>query len=53
MNTLYLKYAVEVAQTGSFTRAAQNLYMSQPRLSKAIRELENHFGTEIFNRTAK
>lgn len=53
MNTLYLKYAVEVAQTGSFTRAAQNLYMSQPRLSKAIRELENHYGTEIFNRTAK
>ncbi len=53
MNTLYLKYAVEVEQTGSFTRAAQNLYMSQPRLSKAIRELEAHFGTEIFNRTAK
>jgi DNA-binding transcriptional LysR family regulator len=53
MNTLYLRYAVEVAQTGSFTQAARNLYLSQPRLSKAIRELERHFGAEIFDRTAK
>ena len=53
MNTQYLKYAVEVEKTGSFTKAAQNLYMSQPRLSKAIRELEAQLGTELFNRTAK
>lgn len=53
MNTLYLKYAVEVEKTGSFTRAARNLFISQPRLSKAIRELESQFGMEIFNRTAK
>ena len=53
MNTQYLKYAVEVERTGSFTKAAQNLYMSQPRLSKAIRELEAQLGTELFNRTAK
>ena len=39
-NILQLKYAVEVERTGSISRAAENLYMGQPQLSKAIRELE-------------
>ena len=38
---------------GSITQAAQNLYMAQPNLSKAIRELENELGFTIFKRTAK
>ena len=53
MNTQYLRYAVEVEKTGSITRAAQNLYMGQPNLSKAIRQLEQDIGITIFNRTAK
>ena len=34
------KQAVEVAKAGSITQAAENLYMAQPNLSKAIKELE-------------
>ena len=51
-NLLYFKYAVEVERTGSISRAAENLYMGQPHLSKAIRELEETFGIAIFNRTS-
>jgi DNA-binding transcriptional LysR family regulator len=53
MNIQYLKYAVEVARTGSITQAADNLYMGQPNLSKAIKELEASFAITIFKRTAK
>ena len=53
MNTLHLKYAVEVERTGSITQAAENLYMGQPNLSKAIMELEETLGFMIFERTSK
>jgi DNA-binding transcriptional LysR family regulator len=48
-----LKYAIEVERSGSITRAAENLYMNQPHLSKTIRELEETLGTPIFRRTSK
>lgn len=53
MNTLHFKYAVEIEKTRSITQAAQNLYMAQPNLSKAIKELENTLGITIFRRTSK
>lgn len=53
MNTLHFKYAVEIAKTGSITQAADNLYMSQPNLSKAVKELEETLGISIFKRTSK
>lgn len=53
MNTAYLKYVVEVGRVQSITKAAQNLYMGQPNLSKAIRELEKEIGITIFRRTSK
>ena len=53
MNILHLKYAIEVEKTGSITQAADNLFMGQPNLSKAIRELENSLGITIFKRTSK
>ena len=53
MNTLYFKYAVEVERLGSITQAADNLYMAQPNLSKAIKELEDSVGISIFKRTSK
>lgn len=52
MNTLYFKYALEVERAGSITQAAQALYMAQPNLSKAIKDLEEELGYEIFNRTS-
>ncbi|MEA5050024.1 MAG: LysR family transcriptional regulator [Oscillospiraceae bacterium] len=53
MNLLHLKYALEVASDASMTKAAERLYMSQPNLSRAIRELEDDLGIEIFKRTPK
>lgn len=52
MNTLYLKYVLEIEKTGSISQAAQNLYMAQPNLSKAIKELEKDLGYPIFKRTS-
>jgi len=51
MNTIYLMYALEIERVGSITQAAKNLYMAQPNLSKAIRELEKETGFSIFKRT--
>lgn len=53
MNTLHFKYAVEVEKTGSISQAAENLFMAQPNLSKAIKELEDTLGIAIFERTSK
>lgn len=53
MNTLFFKYALEVNRYGSITRAAENLYMQQPNLSKAIKEMEDSLGYEVFTRTAR
>ncbi|MDO4304373.1 MAG: LysR family transcriptional regulator [Bacillota bacterium] len=50
MNTSYFKYAVEIEKAGSITQAAQNLYMAQPNLSKAIKDLEKELGYAIFKR---
>lgn len=53
MNLTHLKYMVEVERHGSITKAAAALYMGQPNLSKAIKELELEFGVPIFKRSAK
>lgn len=53
MNLTHLKYVVEVERLGSITKAAAALYMGQPNLSKAIREMENEVGIPIFKRSAK
>lgn len=53
MNLMHLKYAVEVAKTKSISKAAENLYMGQPNLSRAIKELEDSLGIVIFSRTTK
>ncbi|MBE5951205.1 MAG: LysR family transcriptional regulator [Lachnospiraceae bacterium] len=53
MNILHVKYAVEVAQAGSLSKAAEKLLVAQPNLSRSIRELEADLGITIFERTAK
>lgn len=53
MNTQYFVYAIEVEKTGSITQAASNLYMSQPTLSKAIKDMEESIGFSVFKRSAK
>lgn len=53
MNIMHLKYAVEVEKTRSISKAAEILYMGQPNLSRAIKELEESLGITIFKRTSK
>jgi DNA-binding transcriptional LysR family regulator len=53
MNILHLKYAVEIANTRSISKAAENLYTSQPNLSRAIKDLENDLKIKIFKRSSK
>lgn len=53
MNILHIKYAVEVANTRSISKAAENLYTSQPNLSRAIKSLENELKIKIFKRSSK
>ena len=44
-------YVMEVYKTGSFSRAAENLYISQPSLSASIRRLEQRIGEPLFDRS--
>ena len=53
MNILHMKYALEVARVGSINKAAENLLVAQPNLSRAIKELEASLGITIFERTPK
>lgn len=53
MNILHMKYAVEIANTRSISKAAENLYTSQPNLSRAIKSLENDLKIKIFKRSSK
>ena len=53
MTLQQLKYVITVAQTGTITEAANQLYISQPSLTNAIHELEKEMKIVIFNRTNK
>jgi DNA-binding transcriptional LysR family regulator len=53
MTLQQLKYVIEVARSRSISKAAQNLFISQPSLSNALKELEKEMGIIIFSRTNK
>ena len=53
MTLQQLKYAIEVADKGSITEAAQSLFIAQPSLSAAIRDLETETATKIFLRNSR
>ena len=53
MNLLHMKYAVEIAEAKSINRASETLFVGQPTLSRAIKELEQNLGIKIFDRSAK
>ena len=50
MNLEQLRSFVEVARFGNFTRAAEELYLAQPSLSRQIAALEQSLGVELFHR---
>lgn len=51
MTLQQLKYAVTVAECGTISAAAEKLFISQPSLTTAIRELESEMSVTIFSRT--
>ena len=53
MNIVYLKYAAAVAKAGSLSKAAEELAVAQPNLSRAIKELEKELDITIFDRKPK
>ncbi|MFC4048206.1 LysR family transcriptional regulator [Actinomadura syzygii] len=53
MNLRQLRYVVATADHGTMTSAAQALYVAQPALSRAVRELERELGVELFQRSGR
>ncbi len=51
MTLTQLRYAIAVANYGSMNEAARSLFISQPSLSAAIRDLEEELGAQLFRRT--
>ena len=47
-----ITYFLEVAKEGNFTRAASNLYISQPALSKNIKNLEKEVNAQLIERNS-
>ena len=53
MTLQQLNYIITISEIGSINRAAEKLYVSQPSLTSAIKELEKELGIVIFNRTGR
>ena len=53
MTIQQLKYVIKTVECGSITEAARQLFISQPSLSAALKDIETEFGIEIFYRTSK
>ena len=49
----HLRYLLAVAEHGNFTRAAEDLHLSQPTLSQQIKQLERTVGAQLLDRTGR
>ncbi len=53
MTIRHLQIFIAVAECGSMNTAAKELFLSQPTISQAIRELEEYYGTRLFDRLSR
>ena len=53
MTLTQLRYLLTIVKTGSFNRAAEQLYVSQPSLTNAVKELEKELGITLFYRSGR
>ena len=53
MTLQQLSYVIAISETGSFSRAAEKLYITQPSLTSAVKALEEELGIVLFNRSAR
>ena len=53
MTLQQLRYIIKIVECGSITEAAKQLFITQPSLSNAVKDLEKEMNIEIFNRSAK
>ena len=53
MTLMQLNYIITISETGSLNKASELLYVSQPSLTSAVKELEKELGITIFNRSGK
>lgn len=49
----HLQYFIEIARYRNFSHAAEAIHVSQPTLSRTVRELEEELGTDLFRRTKR
>ncbi|HEH3057647.1 TPA: LysR family transcriptional regulator [Staphylococcus aureus] len=53
MDIKHMKYFIEVVKQGGMTNASKSLYIAQPTISKAIKDIENEMGTPLFDRSKR
>ena len=53
MTLQQMKYALTIAEQGSMNKAAEQLFISQPSLTSAVRELEKEIGIQVFVRSSR
>ena len=53
MNILHLKYVICIAEHGSINKAAQELHVAQPNLSRIVKEMEADLGIQFFRRSSR
>lgn len=53
MELFHLRYVVKLAEAANYSKAASQLYITQPALSQQIRAIENEIGVKLFERTTR
>lgn len=53
MNLQNLQYIIEIEKCGSISKAAKNLHLSQPYLSRIVKETENEYKITLFSRSKR